>query len=267
MSLSSFLRRLGVRTVDRVVGLTSGTTPIPALDSASRAWGLVVVVGLVAVLGSGWLVYHTITSATKLRVSSAATNPAAAKELEKLKGQDTDSDGLSDYDELFAYKSSPYLKSSAGDGITDGDKVKRGLDPNCPVGQACQSFHLLTSPVDATGQLTPDFLRQALQAAGVPKSTLDTTDDATLLKIYRQVVSQQPAANTNGATNTSTNNSNAGVNTNQAGSASAMEQLQNLSAGDIRRLLIQNGIDQTTLDRVDDTTLRQIFQQAIQSAQ
>ncbi len=260
MSLSSLLRRLGTRTVDRVVGLTSGTTPVPALDSAPRAWGLVVGVGLAAIIGSGWLIYHTITSATKPAVTKTATNTQAAKELEKLKGQDTDGDGLSDYDELFAYKSSPYLKSSAGDGITDGDKVKRGLDPNCPVGQACRSFRLLTSPVDATGQLTPDFLRQALQAAGVPKSTLDITDDAALLKIYRQVVSQQPAVNANSATN--------GVgNTNQAGSATALEQLQNLSAGDIRRLLVQNGVDQTTLDQVDDSTLRQIFQQAIQSAQ
>ena len=55
---------------------------------------------------------------------------------------------------------------------SDGDKVKRGLDPNCPVGQSCTGFQAATQPVDANGQLTPAFLRQALQQAGVAQTLL-----------------------------------------------------------------------------------------------
>lgn len=266
MSLSSFLRQLGHRTADQVVGLTSGTTPVPVLDNPRRAWGLVVSVAVVAVGVTGWLTYHTIVTATKVPTPKANTNAAAIAQLEKLKNVDTDNDTVSDYDELFRYHSSPYLKSSAGDGISDGDKVKNGLDPNCPVGQQCQAFHLVTSPTDASGQLTPEFLRQALQAAGVPKTTLDQTDDATLLRIYKQVVLQQPVTtNTNAGTNTSTTNTASNTNASTS-STDTLGQFQDLSADEIRTYLVQSGISQAELDKVDDATLKQIFQEAIQQA-
>ncbi|MBI5466760.1 MAG: hypothetical protein HY975_00910 [Candidatus Kerfeldbacteria bacterium] len=265
MSLSSFLRKLGNRTADQVVGLTSGTTPVPVLDNPHRAWSLIVGVAVVAVGFTGWLTYRTIVSATKVPTPRSNTNAAAIAQLEKLKNVDTDGDTVSDYDELFQYHSSPYLKSSAGDGISDGDKVKNGLDPNCPVGEQCQAFHLVTTATDANGQLTPEFLRQALQAAGVPKTTLDQTDDATLLRIYRQVVLQQPVTtNSNSSTNASTTNTSA-TNTSTS-TTDTLGQFQDLSSSDIRSYLVQSGISQSELDKVDDATLKQIFQEAIQQA-
>lgn len=47
------------------------------------------------------------------------------------KDKDTDSDGISDWDEVNVYRSSPFLKSTAGDGISDFDKIQKGIDPNC----------------------------------------------------------------------------------------------------------------------------------------
>lgn len=64
--------------------------------------------------------------------NNADTNNEAA-----LKSKDTDSDGLSDWDELNIYKTSPYLEDSDSDGIKDGAEVKNGTDPNCPEGRIC----------------------------------------------------------------------------------------------------------------------------------
>ncbi len=59
------------------------------------------------------------------------------KDMEALKKKDTDTDGLSDYDELYVYKTSPYLKDSDSDGVEDKTEVFGGTDPNCPVGKVC----------------------------------------------------------------------------------------------------------------------------------
>lgn len=66
-----------------------------------------------------------------------------AEELEEertemLKNKDTDSDGLSDYDELYLFRTSPFLADSDSDGINDGDEVAESTDPNCPVGRTCR---------------------------------------------------------------------------------------------------------------------------------
>ena len=44
--------------------------------------------------------------------------------------QDTDIDGLSDYDEIFVYDIDPIVADSDNDGIDDGSEIKLGLDPN-----------------------------------------------------------------------------------------------------------------------------------------
>lgn len=50
---------------------------------------------------------------------------------------DTDGDGLSDYDEINIYGTSPYLEDTDSDGISDYDEVMRGSDPLCPEGKSC----------------------------------------------------------------------------------------------------------------------------------
>ena len=286
MGLFSFFRSLARGTADRVVGLASGSTPARWLDSKS-AFNLVIVIGIVALGFSGWFVYHRVIVTTSLHPTAATNNknaPAASATLDKLKTKDTDGDGLSDYDELYAFHTSPYLKDTDGDGLNDKQEIDAGTDPNCPKGQVCEGFHLLTSVVDANGQLTPEFLRQALQLAGVPQTTLDKTDDTTLLSLYQQVVNSQSPTNTNSSTlnantnpsGTTTNSSSSATNINltntvlsniNGSSPAALTQIQNLSASEIRQLLIQNGIDSASLSQVDDATLQQIFQQAVQSSQ
>jgi len=56
---------------------------------------------------------------------------------EALSDQDTDGDGLSDYDELNLYNTSPYLTDSDSDGYSDKDEIASKNNPNCPAGQVC----------------------------------------------------------------------------------------------------------------------------------
>jgi|TARA_B110000908_G_scaffold81165_1_gene97336 uncharacterized repeat protein (TIGR02543 family) len=45
-------------------------------------------------------------------------------------GNDDDEDGLSNFEELITYNTNPSVKDSSGDGLSDGDIVAIGLDPN-----------------------------------------------------------------------------------------------------------------------------------------
>ncbi len=138
--------------------------------------------------------------------------------IEALKQRDTDHDGLSDYDEIYVYGTSPYIADTDSDGIPDGQEVKNGTDPNCPQGKTClveQSPATLNAPVppaqaapdagniDLTQTLpgaaaaaaappTAQALRDALKQQGVDQATLDKIDDASLLKLYADTAAQTP---------------------------------------------------------------------------
>lgn len=247
MSLLSKISWWGKRAVDQAVGVTSGRAPAPMLDGP-RSFRLFAALLVIAFGLSGWFVWRTIAGATKIRsVAVGNTNATPIAELEKLRNRDTDGDGLSDYDELFVLHSSPYLRDSDSDGTSDKDEVAKGQDPNCPQGKSCTGVAATAPSTDAQGQLTPQFLRQALLASGVPQTTIDQLNDTELLNIYQQAVTT-PVEN---------------VNNTNAASTPTLESLNNLSATEIRKLLIDSGIDQATLDKVDDTSLKQIFQQAL----
>jgi hypothetical protein len=46
-----------------------------------------------------------------------------------LEYMDTDDDGLTDWEELYIYKTNPYNPDTDGDGYSDGDEVKNGYNP------------------------------------------------------------------------------------------------------------------------------------------
>ncbi len=267
--MSSIFSRLGKKLSDGLVGVSSGSTPVGALDTP-RAFQGILVLGIIALGVGGWIIFHSITTLTapvKVNTKIATTNTDAVAELNKLKTKDTDGDTLSDYDELYNLHTSPYLKDSDGDGVPDNVELSKGADPNCPSGKVCEGFRLLTSVTDAKGALTPAFLRRALASAGVPQATLDKTDDASLLSIYNQVLKSQPATNTNSSTNTNraTNTNIPSIANTNSADAAALQEIQSLDPAEIRQLLLQNGVDQATLNQVDDATLSQIFAQAIAS--
>lgn len=132
-----------------------------------------------------------------------------------LKARDTDSDGLSDYDEIYTYKTSPYLEDTDSDGILDRSEVEQGTDPNCPQGQNCsvpapaatvdQNTPTLNQVSTGTesgidnatlqnavnGQIDATTLRKLLLSGGASKDELDKISDADLMKSYQDTLNKQ----------------------------------------------------------------------------
>ena len=134
-----------------------------------------------------------------------------------LKNQDTDKDGLNDYDELTFYKTSPYLEDSDSDGFKDKEEIDSGYDPNCPQGQDCRlAIGALPSAKESQQKelketlikgvetpspsnqstvlglgldnLTPAQIRQLLEENGFKKEDLAKLDDKVLLEVWKESV-------------------------------------------------------------------------------
>lgn len=144
-----------------------------------------------------------------------------------LKNKDTDQDGLSDYDELNVYKTSPYLNDSDSDGINDRDEIQKGSDPNCPTGQTCATANVgsqattqnnlstVTTTNTITGTTTPSTgsgssqlsdeekqalkqilgssndpatLRNFLLQSGADKNYVNSISDADLTKVINEIL-------------------------------------------------------------------------------
>jgi len=125
-----------------------------------------------------------------------------------LQSRDTDGDGLSDYDEIYVNKTSPYLEDSDSDGILDKAEILQGSDPNCPYGKDCSAGSGATTATSSaavdnntaldvsgldeaslqnmlSGSIGAADLRQILLTAGMKKEDLDKISDADLIKSYQ----------------------------------------------------------------------------------
>ena len=151
-------------------------------------------------------------------VTAPQANAQFSTTNEELKTKDTDSDGLSDYDELNVYGTSPYLKDSDGDSYSDKIEIDSNNDPNCPKGTECRTglpaqagqtvpagsspqFNELTPPAQGNetatpptdlSSMTPQELRTLLLATGqVTEDQLKLIDDATLMQMYQETLKEQ----------------------------------------------------------------------------
>ena len=150
------------------------------------------------------------------------------REREEAKTKDTDGDGLVDYDELYVYKTSPYLSDSDSDGFDDKQEVYSGNNPNCPTDKTC-CFNV--SGVDETTsetssadvfveglgapellkagsinfeseedvqkffkQATMQEIRSALLAAGMSEEELERIDDETLEALFYGLLDEAAAS-------------------------------------------------------------------------
>src|SRR3989338_4602783 len=138
-------------------------------------------------------------------VSAPQVNAQFTTSDEELKTKDTDSDGLSDYDELNVYGTSPYLKDSDGDSYSDKIEIDSNNDPNCPKGTECRTGlpagageapprppTPTTPPPPTLQKRTPQELRTLLLATGqVTEDQLKLIDDATLMQMYQETLKEQ----------------------------------------------------------------------------
>lgn len=137
-----------------------------------------------------------------------------------LRNKDSDGDGLSDWDELYFYKTSPYLEDSDSDGFSDKNEIDSDNDPNCPTGRNCYNENILSDATTGSGgqDLTQDIfsnitggtgqqlqkasdllsapenattLRKVLLESGFSQEMLDQISDEDLLKAYQETITQQ----------------------------------------------------------------------------
>ncbi len=160
--------------------------------------------------------------------SYATPEEKQAQEMEASKTKDVDGDGLVDYDELYVYKTSPYVSDSDSDGYDDKQEVFSGNNPNCPEGKDCGGFVSGAEDAAALGasvegliegigqdqlleagaiefnspeeveaffkQATIDEIRASLLEAGMTQEELDLLDDATLEAYFNGVLEEAAAA-------------------------------------------------------------------------
>lgn len=188
-----------------------------------------------------------------------------------LQSTDTDKDGLTDYDELYVYGTSPYLADSDSDGYSDGQEIATKNNPNCPQNKNCdlyldQTFVASSSPpaitsdafglldgtnVSGTG-IDANVLRQALAQAGMPADVLAQISDEVLLQEYANIAGTSAAPAASGIS--------------AEGSLNLSEDdLSSLTAQEIRTLLESKGIDRKILDSIDDNTLKKDFLDTLDS--
>ncbi len=136
----------------------------------------------------------------------------ADSQQEALKKVDTDGDGLTDYDELFVYRSSPYMRDTDSDKIADGEEVRKGTSPTCQEGKDCLFNAVAASAneakvvealpevsadaqakVDLTG-ITAQELREALLESGLPAEQLEGVNDEDLMKLVQQAQDENQTA-------------------------------------------------------------------------
>lgn len=222
--------RLGVSSEQSGANLTFKNLPQP--QKIAIVFFLILAVAIV--IFWIWQMQVQITSpfaynGTSTAVTATETNSAS---IDLLKKTDTDGDGLSDYDEIYVYKTSPYLPDTDSDGISDLKEVEQKTDPNCPQGQNCNapipaassskliipdlslptpSTDIATSSVGTNldsanqailqnamnGQADAATLRQLLISSGISsQADLDKISDADLLKSYQETLNSQNSSTT-----------------------------------------------------------------------
>lgn len=148
---------------------------------------------------------------------SGASEEEINKDLNLL---DSDNDGISNYDEINIYQTSPYLPDSDSDGVSDKEEIEKGTNPNCPAGKKCvsgeEASNIASSSLvenlndDLTGnsgatvdgeesisssaEVTPAILRQIMLQNGSDTSTLDKISDEDIMSAYREAVQDQSSS-------------------------------------------------------------------------
>ncbi|KKR07678.1 MAG: Ig domain-containing protein [Parcubacteria group bacterium GW2011_GWC2_39_14] len=198
-------------------------------------------------------------------------NPIAQEDPAVLKQRDTDVDGINDFEELYIYKTSPYLADTDSDGQTDIEEIKAGEDPTCPSGQNCFRTSELYTSEEQTQQvvkeeelkLTAVQIRALLLTSGkFTQEQLDLISDPELLDFYAQILKENPdIANQMGVDTTK-------IVTEEIVKTPAriMAEVETVDIEEIKNALREQGIDDATLSQVDDATLRDLYKKAYEEA-
>ncbi|MFA6410564.1 MAG: hypothetical protein WCW26_03250 [Candidatus Buchananbacteria bacterium] len=214
----------------------------------------IVVCGVIAI-GAGFfqvrnnLVKYFVPNQKQL---AAKTNIVPAEDLLGLQKKDTDADTLSDYDELYVYSTSPYLKDSDSDGTDDAKEITLGTSPNCPKGQNCFTTDSASQGDSLLLTQQSQQVRQLLIQSGMTKEELDQFTDEEILNTYQQVMAENGTAGATGSLG-------------QTGLSTG--QVNQMSSQEIRELLAKAGMSEEMLNQISDQDLMQLVSETLSGSQ
>lgn len=248
---------------------TNNSSGQPVDDGRTLAWSEVstkekIVTALIIFLAfvgvfAGY--YVLSTNLTRPFVERLANNDLTNDNQNGLAETDSDRDGLTDYEEVFVYKTSPYLEDSDSDGFKDKEEIDKGFDPNC-AGESCNTG--LSSGTGSTSSvpkfidvnnltnISPDEidvkqLRQSIISMGGNEEYINGLSDDEIISLYYQALQNSNSEDANPSTSTTSN------------STTNIKQLNDISAAEIRQALIAKGVDETILNQISDEDLQELF--------
>lgn len=255
---------------------------------------------LILVFGAGTLVYGFYSLSEGIKgplVSSQSTSSFEQNDelsqIIELQTKDTDNDGLTDYDEINIYGTSPYLEDTDGDGFSDKQEIETGNDPNCLPGEKCYSaeeaeleqtdqerLYELYGVESETGEqdkyeemfgesgldITPEFLRQELLDSGVSQDVLNQYSDDDLMRIYSESVlgiDFEQYELEEGGQDIQEIEESEKTDQELELTEEDFELLNLLTADQVRKLLIESGADEEVLNQFSDEELIAIYKEVI----
>lgn len=215
--------------------------PTPFSKRQKIAVAVLAIFGILVIVF--WAVQFKTTLKNSLKYSSGTNTESSGtnedvvanednKSNEILKTKDSDSDGLSDWDELNTYKTSPYLEDSDSDGYLDKKEIETDNDPNCPMGQVC------VGTSDTSGDADSD--------------SANTSDELLV----------SPITNVNSGSDVTTDSlkdTNLNVTNTQNGLSSGAD------AATLRKALEEAGFDKEMLNKISDKELLEAYQDTLSS--
>lgn len=238
------------------------------LEKPTNQGRLFIILGILALGFGAWRIVNTIRSPfiqdTQNTVATEQVQASVQDEIQNisaLQAKDTDIDGLSDYDELYVYGTSPYVEDTDSDGYSDKTEIDTGNNPTCKAGEKC-----LLSTVDATKNtsetgadtiveptdpyaMTADEIRALLLQSGIDEATLSQIDDVTLRQMFQQAYSE---AEETAGTDVSSGNIDVNPTTENE-----------YTPAELRKMLIEGGVAKEQVDAVTDEELLQLYQEII----
>jgi len=217
-----------------------------------------IIIGILAIFLGYIQIKGAIYAPFKQVIVEEPELPSEAEIFSFLSAQDTDKDGLSDFDERFVYQTSVYIFDSDGDSFSDKEEVEAQSDPLNPESNPYridvpekpspeQTFSL--SKYDILNEtISIEEIRNLLiNEAGLSQEIVDKLDDKTLENLYNETKQET------------------GIDLEQLTAPNDQErQFSDLTPSQIKQLLIEQGsIDESMLDSIDDETLKSMFLQSL----
>ncbi len=163
---------------------------------------------------------------------------------------DTDSDGLSDDEEVSVHGTSRYLEDTDSDGIGDAQEIAAKTDPTCAQGRICELLPTVNIADDGLAAAAPPTaeqseLRTRLAGLGISPAILESLGDEELSRIFQSVLATAP--------------------TPEAAAAPAPVSRE-ATPTDLRAWLVAQGVPAELLTSVDDAQLRQLVDESLKPA-